>query len=97
MSPASNQSNKSRNSNEVTVYTTQFCPYCVRAKALLKERGVPFREIQFDMDDDKSWDELIARSGMQTVPQIFHGDRLIGGYNELAQLDGQDRLASLKG
>ncbi len=83
--------------SEVLVYTTEFCPYCVRAKSLLKERGVPYREIQFEMDDDKSWDELIKRSGMQTVPQIFHGDRLIGGYSELADLDRKDKLAGLKG
>ncbi len=82
--------------SKVTVYTTRFCPYCVRAKSLLKERGVDFKEIQFDMEDEKSWDELIARSGMQTVPQIFHGERLIGGYTELAELDRKDKLASLR-
>jgi glutaredoxin 3 len=81
---------------KVTVYTTQSCPYCVRAKALLKEKGIPYEEIQFGYDDDAQWDALHKRSGMMTVPQIFNGDQLIGGFSELAELDGKDGLASLK-
>lgn len=81
---------------KITIYTTQFCPYCVRAKELLKLREIPFEEIQFDMDDDAQWDKLIKKSGMQTVPQIFQGDKLIGGYTDLAALDKKDQLVLLK-
>ncbi|MCM2323468.1 MAG: glutaredoxin 3 [Oligoflexia bacterium] len=80
----------------VKIYTTDSCPYCTRAKALLQQRGVPFEEIRISWDDDAAWDELSRRSGMQTVPQIFAGDRLIGGYTELAQLDSTQGLDSLK-
>lgn len=78
------------------VYTGENCPYCVRAKALLKERGIPYEEVKLGWDDDSAWDELAKKSGMQTVPQIFQGDRLIGGYTELAALDAQDQLQSLR-
>ena len=80
----------------VEVFTMQSCPYCVRAKELLKTRGVPFREILVPMDDDAQWDALEKRSGLKTMPQIFQGNQLIGGYNDLAKLDSQDELKSLK-
>ncbi|OFZ18345.1 MAG: hypothetical protein A2X94_12385 [Bdellovibrionales bacterium GWB1_55_8] len=80
---------------DIEVFTTKYCPYCTRAKELLKIRGLPYREFQFDMDDDAQWDALCKRSGMQTVPQIFANGRLIGGYSELAELDRKDQLKSL--
>lgn len=73
-----------------------FCPYCLRAKSLLTQRGIAFQEVHVDEDDDAQWDALYEKSGMRTMPQIFHGDRVIGGYTELAALDAQDRLESLK-
>ncbi len=81
---------------KVTLYTTDYCPFCVRAKSLLKSRGIPFEEIQLDDDDDKAWDELHERSRMKTVPQIFADGKILGGYTELAKLDEKDQLASLK-
>lgn len=81
----------------VKLYTMDFCPFCERAKALLKQRGVDFEEIRVAYEDDAMWDDLERRSGMKTMPQIFDGEKVIGGYNELASLDGTDRLASLKG
>ena len=81
---------------QVIVYTTTYCLYCVRAKQLLGERGIAFKEVQLSEDDDASWDALYEKSKMKTVPQIFAGERLIGGYTELAALDKQDRLSSLK-
>jgi glutaredoxin 3 len=81
---------------KVTVYTTTYCPYCVRAKGLLKQRGIEFEEVQLSEDDDKAWDDLYQRSKMQTVPQIFVEGKIIGGYTELAALDQKDQLASLK-
>ncbi len=79
----------------VTIYTMKYCPYCVRAKELLKSRGVQFTETMVAEDDDAQWEELHRRSGMKTMPQIFHGERLIGGYTELAALDQKDELRSL--
>jgi glutaredoxin 3 len=86
----------SRMANTLKVYTADYCPYCMRAKALLKERGIEFTEEKLSYDDDQAWDALTKRSGLKTVPQIFHGDKLIGGYTELRALDAQDQLASLK-
>jgi glutaredoxin 3 len=79
----------------IEVYTTQFCPYCVRAKRLLQERGLAYEE--FDVgDDDRLRDEVIERSGgRRTVPQIFIAGRAIGGYDELAALDASGDLATL--
>ena len=83
-------------SSKVRVYTMNYCPYCERAKSLLKRRGVEFEEVRVAEDDDAKWDELFKLSGMKTMPQIFHGERLIGGYTDLAEVDAQDQLASLK-
>lgn len=76
----------------VKVYTTNYCPYCVRAKQLLKSRGVPFEEILVDGDDPNVWQEMFQRSGMKTVPQIFFGDECIGGYTDLEALDRSGKL-----
>lgn len=82
--------------SKVIVYTKDYCPYCVKAKALLKVRGVEFEEVDVVRHPDPDfYQKLMARSGMKTVPQIFHGDRLIGGYSELAALDAEDQLKSL--
>lgn len=81
---------------KVTVYTSENCPYCLRAKELLKQRGVAYSEVKIGWDDDAQWDALYARSKLKTVPQIFHGDALIGGFSELSDLDKRDQLNSLK-
>ena len=81
---------------KIEVYTTKTCPYCVRAKALLKSRSIAFQEITIDPNDDLQWDALERRSGMQTVPQIFVDGKILGGYTDLADLDARDRLESLK-
>jgi len=80
---------------KVTVYTMNYCPYCERAKALLRQKGIPFEEIKVADDDDAAWDALEKRSGMKTMPQIWAGDELIGGYTDLAARDAQDGLKSL--
>ncbi len=64
------------------IYSTATCPYCVRAKQLLDVKGITYTEIRVDLDDAKR-DEMIARSGRRTVPQIFLGDQHIGGYDDL--------------
>lgn len=81
---------------KVVVYTMDYCPFCERAKALLKQRNVPFEEKRVAEDDDAEWDRLFKVSGLKTMPQIFVGERLIGGFTDLAKLDSQDQLASLK-
>lgn len=77
------------------VYTMEVCPYCIRAKELLKQRGIAFEEILVADDDDAAWDALYKKSGMKTVPQIFYGEKLIGGYTDLAALDQKDGLTSI--
>jgi glutaredoxin 3 len=81
---------------KVQVYTMENCPYCVRAKQLLKQRGIPFHETLVPDEDDAQWQALYEKSKMRTMPQIFFGEKLIGGYTDLAQLDQQDQLQSLK-
>lgn len=78
------------------IYTMDHCPYCERAKKLMKERGVAFTEEKVPMDDDAQWDALEKLSGLKTMPQIFHGDKIIGGYSDLAALDEKSRLAEFK-
>ena len=84
--------------SKVLIYTPSdfACPYCKQAKAMLERRGVHFEEVQLASNEEEKWAELTKRSGMQTVPQIFYEQRLIGGYSELAELDKKDQLQSLK-
>jgi glutaredoxin 3 len=76
---------------EVKVYTTTFCAYCVRAKALLKKRGIPFEEIDVS-NDTAARDWLVKASGRKTVPQIFIAGESIGGSDELAAMDAKGEL-----
>lgn len=76
----------------VRMYTTQVCPYCIRAKALLKSKDIPFEEIDVSRDDEKrAW--LVQATGRRTVPQIFIGEEAIGGFDDLAALDRAGELA----
>jgi glutaredoxin 3 len=76
---------------KVVVYTTQWCPYCVRAKSLLRHKGIAFEEIDVSGDDAlRTW--MIEASGRRTVPQIFIDDKPIGGFEELAALDREGAL-----
>jgi glutaredoxin 3 len=78
----------------VKVYTTQVCPYCVRAKALLAKRGIPYEEIDVSRDEEKrTW--LVAASGRRTVPQVFIDDKPIGGSDELYAMDASGELEKL--
>ena len=80
---------------KVQVYTITNCPYCERAKALLRDRSIPFDEVHVDRNDDEQVQELLARSKMKTFPQIFAGDKLIGGFMELEALDRGAKLMPL--
>jgi glutaredoxin 3 len=79
----------------ISVYTISNCPYCNRAKNLLSSRNIPFEEIHVSKEDTKTVDELFAKSGMKSFPQIFNGPTLIGGYTELAQLDEKTKLQGI--
>ena len=76
---------------KVTLYTKQNCPYCVRAKHLLGKKGVPFEEVSVEGNDDlRVW--LAETTGQKTVPQVFAGDRPLGGYPDVAALDEDGKL-----
>ena len=79
---------------EIKIYTTNFCPFCVRAKRLLEEKGAHFEEINLE-DKPDELKSLKDRTGLRTVPQIFIDGQLIGGYSELAALDSEGKLDSL--
>ena len=81
---------------KVTVYSKDYCPYCDRAKALLKSKGVPFEAIELQ-DHPGEFEKLKARTGLMTVPQIFIGEKLIGGYSDMAELDREGELDKLLG
>lgn len=76
--------------NNIKIYTTSSCPYCDAAKRLLQERKLPFEEI--DVSDAHKKEELKKKTGWRTVPQIFINDKLIGGYQELAEMDRNGKL-----
>jgi len=81
----------------VKMYTTQVCPYCVRAKALLKQRGVEqIDEVRIDLDPAQR-DHMVALTGRRTVPQIFIGDTHVGGCDDLVALDQRGGLMPLLG
>ena len=79
---------------EVKVYTTNYCPYCVRAKKLLEQKRAPYEEISVEGDEEKRrW--LAEASGQKTVPQIFINGRPVGGFSDLAALDRAGELDAL--
>jgi glutaredoxin 3 len=78
----------------VTVYLTDWCPYCARAKNLLMQKQIAFTEINID-DDPKQREAMIARSKRRSVPQIFIGDHHVGGCDDLFALDGRGELDRL--
>lgn len=79
---------------EIKMYSTEPCPFCSQAKALLQRRGLEFKEINLSKDPEGRA-ELAARTGMMTFPQVFVGDELIGGFTELQEADASGRLAEL--
>jgi glutaredoxin 3 len=74
------------NQPAITVYVTDWCPYCRRAKDLLTRKGVEFNEINVD-DEPKLREEMMARSSRRTVPQIFIGEKHVGGCDDLLALE----------
>ncbi len=79
---------------KVTMYTTPWCPYCLRAKALLKRKNVPFEDIDVSADPAMRV-KLREMTGQRTVPQIFIEDQSVGGCDELHALDREGTLDSM--
>jgi glutaredoxin 3 len=80
--------------SEVVVYTTNACGYCMRVKMLLKARDIAYREVNV-AGDPEALVELAKSSGMLTLPQVFVGDVLVGGYDDTAAADESGRLREL--
>ncbi len=81
--------------NPVRMFTTQVCPYCIRAKQLLKQRGVDaIDEVRVDLNPAQR-DAMIAQTGRRTVPQIFIGETWVGGCDDLIALDQKGGLLPL--
>jgi glutaredoxin 3 len=80
--------------SEVTLYTTNTCPYCAAAKSLLKAKGVSYKEISVQTSVEQRT-IMMERSGRRTVPQIFIGERHIGGFDDMALLQQRGELDAL--
>ena len=80
----------------IVMYTTNWCPYCERARRLLRSKGAAFEEIDVESAAEKRA-EMISRSGRRTVPQIFIGDHHVGGSDDLADLETAGKLDALLG
>ncbi|MBV2121086.1 MAG: glutaredoxin 3 [gamma proteobacterium symbiont of Stewartia floridana] len=81
---------------QVVMYSTAICPYCVRAKHLLENKGVTYEEIRIDHDRE-IMQEMMRRSNRHTVPQIFIDDFHVGGYDDLASMEISGQLNQLLG
>ncbi|HEY6643069.1 glutaredoxin 3 [Povalibacter sp.] len=81
----------------VVMYSTAYCGYCVRARNLLERKGVAVQEIKVDEDMTERETMLRRSGGRRTVPQIFIGERHVGGYDDLAALDAAGELDQLLG
>ena len=80
---------------KVLMYSTAVCPYCVRAEQLLSRKGVTaIEKVRVDLDPARR-EEMMARTGRRSVPQIYIGDTHVGGFDDLAALDQTGRLDSL--
>ena len=80
---------------KIEIYTTQICPYCVRAKELLKRKGAEYTEIHVDQDDASRQAMMERAGGRRSVPQIFINDQHIGGCDDLYALEQAHKLDSL--
>jgi glutaredoxin 3 len=84
-----------KNEKDVTIYTTPLCPYCQRAKGLLKRKNVTFKEIDVDGDFAGRTAMMQRANGRRTVPQIFIGSTHVGGSDELQALENAGKLDAL--
>ncbi|VAX08958.1 hypothetical protein MNBD_GAMMA26-2206 [hydrothermal vent metagenome] len=82
--------------SKVVVYSTAYCPYCIRAKQLLGRKDIEYEEIPVD-NDPGQMQIMIERSQRRSVPQIFIANQGIGGFDELAQLEAEGELDAMLG
>jgi glutaredoxin 3 len=80
---------------EIKIYTTPICPYCVRAKQLLSQKGATYQEIDLSRESPEVRQQLMAQTRHRTVPQIFIGGQFIGGFDDLYALERQGKLDAL--
>lgn len=79
---------------KIVVYSSDHCPYCTRAKALLDKKGVAYQEIRIDLDPTAK-EQMMALTQRRTVPQIFIGDLHVGGCDDLYTLEREGKLTDL--
>ncbi|KZN41375.1 glutaredoxin 3 [Pseudoalteromonas luteoviolacea] len=82
-------------SNDVTIYTKDYCPFCHRAKALLDSKGVTYTEYDIGVKPELREEMIEKANGSHTVPQIFINGQHIGGCDDMMALEAQGKLASL--
>ena len=80
----------------IVIYTKDYCPYCKRAAAILKQKNVEFQELDVTQDQE-TFDKAIAKSGCRTVPQLFVDGEYIGGHDDMVALEAQGKLNELLG
>nr|WP_040551404.1 glutaredoxin 3 [Rheinheimera nanhaiensis] len=81
--------------SQVTIYTKAYCPYCVRAKSVLDNKGVSYTELRIDEQPELRPQMIERAGGRSTVPQIFIGERHIGGCDDMLALDASGQLDPL--
>ncbi len=81
--------------NNIVIYTTNYCPYCVKAKKLLEQKGLSYQEINVENDDKLRQELVVKASGKKTVPQIFIGELHVGGCDDLHELESTGELDKL--
>lgn len=91
-----NETVNEKQTPKVVIYTSAFCGYCTGAKSLLGKKGVDYHEIRIDKEAGMR-EEMMQRSQRDTVPQIFIGERHVGGFDDLVDLDMDDELDPLLG
>ena len=82
---------KNKTMKRIKIYTKDYCPYCDAAKRLLKEIGASYEEVDITKTPEMIY-ELVEKSGLMTVPQIFVGDKCLGGYDDIAELHRKGKL-----
>lgn len=80
---------------DIKIYSTNSCPYCVRAKQLLERKGLAFTEINLSVEAPEVRIALMEKTNHRTVPQIFINDQFIGGFDQLYALEREGKLSQL--
>lgn len=81
---------------QIKLYSADWCPFCVRAKRLLEEKGIPFQEFNVDKSEGLR-EEITKKTGHKTIPQIFIDEEFIGGFTELSVLNENGELDKIFG